>query len=589
MTLPTSRQGRVIFPEQREHMASRHHTVPDLPVGHVELLSGHDAWHNAKAEAERQRVMSRVKDNHHKDRFYLSNPNKNWGENELHRAKGVSAHPEKLRGGVFTSKAGQQFGFNRLKERVNELNIRASASFGQEANMPSPAKLPGKTDSQGVIESAMTQLYDSVQAMEYNNFATNANKVLSSLYDGGDQLGSSLIADYSASALDIRRDMLITLEMPGVLVGTKVKQQRMIKSVLPIMDRILRLLDVIAKVANLSQAERKQAIDASKGRDLREAKLRFQNTDLFAPAGEYQEGMTKPVRGPTGERVGTELEQGIRPLPEDRLTPEQARRYSNAPDAGDVLSTSSGPELPEAPRPNLAPLAPGRTPEGSISSSMLARQSQRPGFYDASAPGSQGSVGQGRSGGCDSCEEREGGSVSFIRATWPKASPEQKASMARTLGKSVEALEREYNLEIAKEKDAELVRYRTRSKADYEAWEKNRAIILSGGGVGDGPLNDVSAKEMFRQKMGRFPDSDQELMEFMRKMNEKAPLPSDPGFAPKGGRRGRQPMTAREKRLAGRGKPRETEASRLLKQLDEADDDQLTGGSKKKNASKNYV
>jgi hypothetical protein len=82
-------------------------------------------------------------------------------------------------------------------------------------------------------------------------------------------------------------------------------------------------------------------------------------------------------------------------------------------------------------------------------------------------------------------------------------------------------------------------------------------------------------------------------MEFMRTMNENTELPTDIGFESEAthtgkGRRG-QPMTARQRRLAGRGKPRETEASILLKQLDDADDDQLTGGGKKKNASKSYV
>jgi hypothetical protein len=571
-------------------MASRHHTVPDLPVGHVELLSGNDAWHNAKAEAERHRVMCRVKDNHHKDRFYLSNPNKNWGENELHRAKGVSAHPEKLRGGVFTSKAGQQWGFNRLKERVNELNIRASASFGQEANMPSPAKLPGKTDSQAKIEEALSQLYDSVQASEYSNVQSNAQKVLSALYEGGDQLGSSLIADYSRNTFDIRRDMVALMEGPteysaGVpafdfteaktkAVATLgqfelIKAKRKIKATLPVIDRILRLLDVIAKVANLSQPERRQAIDASKGRDLREAEKRFVNTEAFTAPGVYDEGTTKAVRGPTGERTGTELEQGIRPIPTEQFTGvqdvERARRYRNMPDFGDFANMDNASAQtggPEGPR-FLAP---------SVSSSMEARQAQRPGFYEGPP------AGRGK-GGCHSCDEMEGG-ASMTYEQLPRAN------------------QMEFNTILNREKLEHEERTRRRiSPADLEAMKERilqRIItrrnlqIPTGAGVGDGPVNQDMAKSTFYERMGRYPNSDEELMEFMKSMNEKAQLPVDEGFAPKGGRR-RKPMTARDKRLAGRGKPRETEASRLLKELDEADDDQLTGGSKKKNTSRHYV
>jgi hypothetical protein len=156
----------------------------------------------------------------------------------------------------------------------------------------------------------------------------------------------------------------------------------------------------------------------------------------------------------------------------------------------------------------------------------------------------------------------------------------------------------EFNTILNREKLEHEERTRRRiSPADLEAMKERilqRIItrrnlqIPTGAGVGDGPVNQDMAKSTFYERMGRYPNSDEELMEFMKSMNEKAQLPVDEGFAPKGGRR-RKPMTARDKRLAGRGKPRETEASRLLKELDEADDDQLTGGSKKKNTSRHYV
>jgi hypothetical protein len=357
-----------------------------------------------------------------------------------------------------------------------------------------------------------------------------------------------------------------------------VKAKRKIKATLPVIDRILRLLDVIAKVANLSQPERRQAIDASKGRDLREAERRFVNTEAFTAPGMYDEGMTKAVRGPTGERTGTELEQGIRPLPQDigsEADVARTARYRNIPDFG-AFAEGSLPDTQQSSvstrgteRPALAEPAPGRTPQGSVSSSMEARQAQRPGFYES---------GRGK-GGCHSCDEMEGG-ASMTYEQLPRAN------------------QMEFNTILNREKLEHEERTRRRiSPADLEAMKERilqRIItrrnlqIPTGAGVGDGPVNQDMAKSTFYERMGRYPNSDEELMEFMKSMNEKAQLPVDEGFAPKGGRR-RKPMTARDKRLAGRGKPRETEASRLLKELDEADDDQLTGGSKKKNTSRHYV
>jgi hypothetical protein len=569
--------------------------------------------------------MSRVKDNHHKDKFYLSNPNKNWGENELHRAKGVSAHPEKLRGGVFTSKAGQQFGFNRLKERVNELNIRASATFGQEASMPSPSKLPGKTDSQGKIEEALSQLYDSVQASEYSNVTSNAQKVLSALYEGGDTLGSSLIADYSKNAFDIRRDMVVlmdgpieyTMDFPAFASTNEskgsrnlsqfdlVKAKRKVKATLPIIDRILRLLDVIAKVANMSQPEKRQAIDASKGRDLREAERRFVNTPAFAEPGSFDEGTTKAVRGPTGERTGTELEQGIRPIPQDTGFSgdkadnlARARRYANIPDFSDFAEGDNASRETQS--------EPGWRGIPSVSSSMEARQSQRPGFYES---------GRGK-GGCHSCEERDGGGLGdpdyhldpesaelYRKRNYSKGDSKRWAERLEYLKKQKQGGEAQH----IPRKPSEMYPGRPRGRGGEGPLPRERGLPpgvdtrkayvpgtpRNGRGVGEGPSNDITAKEMFKQKMGRYPESNEELMEFMRTMNENTELPTDIGFESEAthtgkGRRG-QPMTARQRRLAGRGKPRETEASILLKQLDDADDDQLTGGGKKKNTSKSYV
>jgi hypothetical protein len=509
------------------HKHAEYHSV----VPHPELVTSDNSWHQAKANAERERVLARLRDNNTKDRFYISNPNKNWGENELRKPK-FHKHPERLHGGVMTSKAGQQWGFNRLKERVNELNIRASAAFGTEANQAQPSKLPGTTGAEDAINTAMTALYDGVQAVEYTGFVTNANKVLQALYANGSTIGPRSISNYIDNAEDIKRDLVMTLDQPGNIIGDDEgydrsinAKKRIIKTAIPVMDRILRLLDLMAKTANLSEPERKQAIDSSKGRDLAEAKTRYDNTPAWSPAqlyntGEYRRSVTGFAQNQGEESDRTAIPgrnpadmplqqvQGQRQLgPTSGLatTVEQAVRYNPFGAEGTAESGS-----PRSEGDSWA------SPPPSINSSQAAIQAMRPGFYEAPGPAGRGRRKHGKKGGCGECQEGE---------------------------------------------------------------------PLTGAGPGDGPLDTLGAKEAFKQDMGRYPKDNEELLAWMKKKNGENPNhdPADSAELPPTGAGRKKPMDARARRLAGRGKPRDTEASRILKMLNDAEDEGMVGGAKKKN------
>jgi len=410
MTLPTSRQRPWIFPDQREHMASRHHSVYEPTVHAPELMSSSDGWHRSKQESERERVLASLRDNHTKDRYYVSNPNKNWGENDLHRSRHKHRHPETLHGGVMTSKAGQQWGFNRLKERVNELNIRASAAFGTEANMAQPSKLPGKTGGEDAIETALTMLYDAMEAQEPSNLIQNAQKVLSAIYENGDSLGSSKIADYLSSVHDIKRDALELLGAQNIQGDERSMSQfrRVVRALLPMLDRCLRLLDLVAKTANLSQPERKQAVQSSKGRDLAEAKVRYGTEQIYPGTGpggyDSTTGPGVPGSNPPGTTPFTAVQQGFqgqRNLDEPPAGPRN--RYGMLdfePDAGDASASwgdlGSHASSPAASsRGSTASSASAASP----TSSALARGDRGPalmGLNAANLPASApGTVGRG--------------------------------------------------------------------------------------------------------------------------------------------------------------------------------------------------
>jgi hypothetical protein len=558
MTLPTSRQRPWIFPDQRAHMESLNDTVYQPRTHTPEMIESNDPWHRAKCEAEHNRVFASLHDNHKKDKYYVANPNKNWGTLELHHTSRHSKHPERLHGGVMTSKAGQQWGFNRLKERVNELNIRASSAFGAEANMAQPSKLPGKTGAEDAINMAFSQLYDSVQAFELANLANNARKILEALYEGGDTLGSNRIAAYTRDALDLKRDMLRTLDQPYYTLNDEFGQnkKRVIKSTLPTMDRILRLLDLLAKTANLGAAERKLAIQSTKGADLAEARIRFGATEAFTAPSLYQTGLPQPSvpgQNPPGQ-AELNVFQGQRNLPASvPLTAEEEARYESGgvpPEAGAVSPSSS--------------IFAG-SPRGSEVGSEAFGNDWVEGTTKKGKRSLYINLGKG---GCNSC---------------PKA----------------------------------------RARRALEFAHSHHSHHRHGAGPGDGPMDSTGAKQAFFDENKRYPQSDEELLKWMKAKNAGSMMvANDPTLAaelPPGKLdQLNPPVTAEEKQRfiadnngqpprsedelykwvvsvrakavghgkhhvrRGRGAPRDTEASRLLKMLNDIEDKYYSSEGKKK-------
>jgi hypothetical protein len=386
-----------------------------------ELLTKGDSgsWHDQKRDATFAAVRSRLRDNHVKEKYYLHNPNQRMLSNcgvissfQGHR------EPETLRGGVFTSKAGREYGVTRLKERVNELNVRASAAFGAETPQAVPSSLPRQPVTV-VIEDAFTTLFDAVQAVEFTSFVPSARTVLTKLYEGGSELGSSKIGDYNSYTEDIRRTLVALLSAPEVdvprynrgrealdmneardpryitamvegrtrlpipieLRGVGPAKKRFIQQSLAVMDRIARLLDLIAKTANLSANERKLAIDRARTRDVAEASSRgkvneFNNPDLTRPLeypGPNQGKLSTPGPGDVRGLNPTGVE-----LPPPMAYTDLASSGQSTPrsDASSVTSSQvargdSGPAIMGL---NAANAAPSSTGQGRSKKRMVSKK-----------------------------------------------------------------------------------------------------------------------------------------------------------------------------------------------------------------------
>jgi hypothetical protein len=369
--------------------------APTKPTRSMELLTSSDSgsWHDRKREAEHNAVKARLRDNHVKEKYFLSNPNLRQFSNEGVKTS-FQGHcdPVGLSGGVFTSKTGREWGATRLKERVNELNVRASAAFGAETPQAIPSSLPRQAIVVP-IDDAFTTLFDSILAVEFTNFVPNAKTILTKLYENGSELGSTKIGDYNSYTADIRSQLIALLDGPEVDVpmyrrdtrrptadasiqyrtaiqegrtpepvpidirGIGPARKRNIQQSMSIMDRIARLLDLIARTVNLGVNERKLAIDNARSRDVVEASSRnkvnpINQTDL-SQTPDYPGSNVGPLSTPgpgqvRGLPANPRAERGEVPeisLNSGSTTPRSEESFNSSPSSSQMARGDRGPSI----------------------------------------------------------------------------------------------------------------------------------------------------------------------------------------------------------------------------------------------------
>ena len=322
--------------------------VPEKPCPAPDLIPGEDAWHTAKRNAMHDMVLARLETNHNKEGVYLANPNFNrlHATSEAPRKSRSKSHT--LHGGVFTTKMGQAWGLQRLKERIAEYNLRASAAFGVEAQQAPPTAPPGKNEDEMHIETAFNALFDAVQAVEFTNMVPAANRILSLLYSVGSKVDINQAILYLRYTIDIKTDLLAALEQPPEILGDPdmnmsawaAGKKRVIKTVLPVMDRIARLLNLIVKTGNLGVDSRKLAITSSRGRDVVEAKSQYDNSPNFASPSRYYTGKYKMDKI-MGEET-TELNPELPPAGAQRDIPGRGQERPPAREADILVNQMAG-------------------------------------------------------------------------------------------------------------------------------------------------------------------------------------------------------------------------------------------------------
>ena len=275
MTLPSSRQRSWIYPEQRERMKTHHLREAKESHPTIEYLSEHNSAHDNWGRRAHEQVLESVKDNHTKDMYRLNNAGPpRLNRNTVKLSFRTHRHPERLSGGVYTSKEGQQYAVNRIKERVTELDARKSAVFGQVIAPQKISGPPGRDPNILKIDNAFTNVYDSLQSGDYLNLVSNTRAAVGELLSYGAKLGSAKIAELTQTAGELRQTVFELIRQgpqADVMVMTGNEHERayglsrskisQLKSALMSIERGERILDELARVANLNETERSLALN----------------------------------------------------------------------------------------------------------------------------------------------------------------------------------------------------------------------------------------------------------------------------------------------------------------------------------------
>jgi len=256
-------------------MKTHHLREAREPHPTIEYLSEHNSAHDNWARRAHEQVRESIQDNHTKDMYRLSNagpPRLNRNTVKLNFR--THKHPERLSGGVYTSKEGQQYAVNRLKERVTELDARKAAVFGQVVAPEKVSGPPGRDPNILKIDNAFTNVYDSLQSGDYVNLVSNTRAAVGELLTYGAKLGSSKIAELTQTAGELRQtifeliregpqaDVMVMLEgQQEISYGLSRNKISQLKSALMSIERGERILDELARVANLNETERSLALN----------------------------------------------------------------------------------------------------------------------------------------------------------------------------------------------------------------------------------------------------------------------------------------------------------------------------------------
>lgn len=242
----------------------------------IEYLSEHNSAHDNWARQAHEQVRASIKDNHTKDMYRLNNA----GPPRLDRDYvdmnfRTHRHPERLSGGVYTSKEGQQYGMNRLKERVTELDARKAAVFGQVVAPEKISGPPGRDQNILKIDNAFTNVYDSLQSGDYLNLVANARAAVGELLSYGAKLGSAKISELTQTSSELHQailamidegpqsDVMVMLEgdRKEISYGLSRAKISQLKSALTSVQRADRILEELSRVVNLSETERSLALN----------------------------------------------------------------------------------------------------------------------------------------------------------------------------------------------------------------------------------------------------------------------------------------------------------------------------------------
>ena len=347
-TYQTSPMLPVIFPDQAISMNVKGFgTLKARPIARQDSLEVHDPTHSSWKEQAHKEALDRVKNSKKAEEGMLGKLKMNERSQRYYRHMSRSAVPNGkfpsgeyvtsggLRGGVITTKEGQEWLKKRLNNRIVEYDAIASRNFSQGAP-PNISMAP----EYEVLDSSLQSLIDSISSAKFDSGTiSDIESVQNQLLSVGSIITQSKLADYAEIIENLYESVqpYFGQSRSGILGldrATQLEYSRVMKYLVKSFKNLDFFIQEIARTMNEDKPARELVVSK-----LRERLLGKTASEFQAPGAidvEAEEAALLP-----------EMQQPEAPAPTQDL---QSTRASQ-------LAT---PETPSVPAPEAAPAPAGQ-------------------------------------------------------------------------------------------------------------------------------------------------------------------------------------------------------------------------------------
>lgn len=289
-TYQTSPMQNWIFPDKAVALNTKGIGIlKPVRIPNQEIMTTFDATHATWREQAHKEALARVRNTKRAEQGMLGKLKMNARSQRPFRAASRSAIPNGvfpgnqyvtsggLRGGVITSKEGQEWLQKRLNNRIVELDAIGTRDFSEGAP-PTISLLPQFS----ILDLALQNVFDAFSSSKFDSSTVNDLEKLQAEFL---KVGSTITGDQLATYADAFEKLRETVQpyygqsRSGILGfdrNTQLEYSRVLKYIRKVLENMDYFIQEIARTMNEDQAARELVVNKLRERRLGETVTAFQ-------------------------------------------------------------------------------------------------------------------------------------------------------------------------------------------------------------------------------------------------------------------------------------------------------------------------